>query len=214
MKSWWRSIILILLVLLPFLYFTSRSPEMQSSYPQLPELRAAREAGEEMRSESAEAARMLTIQTLEGRRERLAGSYVEQFRINGRIPGYARQKSLKEVEREINEMENREADWFWDVLTLFLLYQFFRMLFLFSTEFLFRGFLLNALRDKFGYYAVLVQMLPAVMLQSASPSLDLYYTVPGALIFGILAYHTRSIWPGFLCISGAMLMFDVFVMFL
>lgn len=96
---------------------------------------------------------------------------------------------------------------------LFLVYQAIRGLYMLSWEYLFRGFMISALRERFGYYAVFFQMLPYVMLHSTKPSLELYYTIPSALLLGVLAYRTRSIWPGFLLHFVGAVLFDFIALY-
>lgn len=96
---------------------------------------------------------------------------------------------------------------------LFLVYQAIRGLYMLSWEYLFRGFMISTLRERFGYYAVFFQMLPYVMLHSTKPSLELYYTIPSALLLGVLAYRTRSVWPGFLLHFVGAVLFDFIALY-
>lgn len=97
-------------------------------------------------------------------------------------------------------------------LLLFFQFEGIRMVYMFSWEFLFRGFMLNALRPRFGYSAIFVQMIPYVLLHSTKPSIELYYTILGGVLLGWLAYSARSIWPGFLLHGVGAVVFDMFAL--
>jgi len=98
-------------------------------------------------------------------------------------------------------------------MRLFIVYELIRGVYMLSWEYLFRGFMINALRDKFGQYSIFLQMIPYVMLHSTKPSLELYYTVPSALLLGLLAYRSRSIWPGFILHFSGAVFFDFIALY-
>jgi membrane protease YdiL (CAAX protease family) len=60
-------------------------------------------------------------------------------------------------------------------------------------EFLFRGFLTFTLLRAIGPAGVLVATMPFVYVHLGKPELELYSTVAGGLIYGWLAWRTRSI---------------------
>jgi membrane protease YdiL (CAAX protease family) len=60
-------------------------------------------------------------------------------------------------------------------------------------EFLFRGFLTFTLLRAIGPAGVLVATMPFVYVHIGKPELELYSTVVGGLIYGWLAWRTRSI---------------------
>jgi membrane protease YdiL (CAAX protease family) len=64
---------------------------------------------------------------------------------------------------------------------------------LFSAEFLFRGFLLFTLIRAIGPIGVLVATLPFVFTHLTKPELELISTLIGGMIYGWLAWRTRSI---------------------
>ena len=69
---------------------------------------------------------------------------------------------------------------------------------LFATEFLFRGFLLQPLARALGLAAALVvTTLPYVALHWTKPSLELVQAAWGGIVFGVMAWRTRSVWPAF-----------------
>lgn len=62
-----------------------------------------------------------------------------------------------------------------------------------SAEFLFRGFLTFTLLRAIGPVGVLVATMPFVYSHLGKPELELYSTLAGGLVYGWLAWRTRSI---------------------
>lgn len=62
-----------------------------------------------------------------------------------------------------------------------------------ASEFLFRGFLTFTLLRAIGPAGVLVAPMPFVYAHLGKPDLELYSTLVGGLIYGWLAWRTRSI---------------------
>jgi membrane protease YdiL (CAAX protease family) len=62
-----------------------------------------------------------------------------------------------------------------------------------SAEFLFRGFLMFTLVRAIGPFGVVVATLPFVFSHLAKPELELFSTLAGGMIYGWLAWRTRSI---------------------
>lgn len=62
-----------------------------------------------------------------------------------------------------------------------------------TSEFLFRGFFMLALVRVIGPYGVLVSTMPFVFAHLGKPELELFSTLGGGLIYGWLAWRTRSI---------------------
>jgi membrane protease YdiL (CAAX protease family) len=69
---------------------------------------------------------------------------------------------------------------------------------LFSLEFLYRGFLIFGLRERFGEGAVLIQMIPFTLLHIGKPEIETVGCILSGTYFGYVAYRTNSIWPAFL----------------
>ena len=59
---------------------------------------------------------------------------------------------------------------------------------LFSWEFLWRGFMLFGLKEKFGYYSVLIQMIPFVILHNGKPAPEIISVIIGDIEQGILNF--------------------------
>jgi membrane protease YdiL (CAAX protease family) len=65
-------------------------------------------------------------------------------------------------------------------------------------EYVFRGFLLFGLKEKFKETSIVVQMLPFVLLHIGKPELETISTVFTGLYFGWLCYRGQSYWPAFI----------------
>ena len=64
---------------------------------------------------------------------------------------------------------------------------------LFSAEFLFRGFLMFTLVRAIGPIGVLVATVPFALTHLTKPELELISTLIGGMLYGWLAWRTRSI---------------------
>jgi membrane protease YdiL (CAAX protease family) len=62
-----------------------------------------------------------------------------------------------------------------------------------AAEFLFRGFLMLTLVRVMGPIGVLVATMPFVFAHLGKPELELFSTLGGGLVYGWLAWRTRSI---------------------
>ncbi len=62
-------------------------------------------------------------------------------------------------------------------------------------EFIFRGFLLFGLKDKFKETAIVIQMVPFVLLHLGKPELETISTIFTGLYLGWVCYRGQSYWP-------------------
>ena len=69
---------------------------------------------------------------------------------------------------------------------------------MFAWEFLFRGFLLFALADLFGPYAIWIQVVPFALAHFGKPELETYLSIPGGVLSGWIAYRVGSFYPAWL----------------
>lgn len=69
---------------------------------------------------------------------------------------------------------------------------------MFSWEFLFRGFLLFALVDLFGPYAIWIQAIPFAMAHFGKPEWETYSSIVGGVLSGWIAYRVGSFYPSWL----------------
>jgi uncharacterized protein len=83
--------------------------------------------------------------------------------------------------------------------------------FLFSWEFLFRGFLLFGLKDKLKESSILVQMIPFVLVHFGKPEIETISTILTGIYFGYVAYRGNSYWPAFIIHLFINIVFLIFV---
>jgi membrane protease YdiL (CAAX protease family) len=69
---------------------------------------------------------------------------------------------------------------------------------MFAWEFLFRGFLLFALAELFGPYAIWIQMVPFAMAHFGKPELETYSSIAGGVLSGWVAYRVKSFYPSWI----------------
>ncbi len=76
-------------------------------------------------------------------------------------------------------------------------FAFFAMSYIFymtGWEFLWRGFSLFGLKEKLGYYSILVQTTPFVILHFGKPSAESFSAIFAGIALGVLAWRSRSFW--------------------
>jgi membrane protease YdiL (CAAX protease family) len=95
-----------------------------------------------------------------------------------------------------------------DSWPVFILFETGILFYLFSWEFIWRGFMLFGLKEKFGYYAVIIQMIPFLILHNGKPPVETFGAILGGIALGILAYRTRSIYYCILTHAGIMFSID------
>lgn len=84
-----------------------------------------------------------------------------------------------------------------------------RALYMFSWEFIFRGYMLFGLEKSIGKSAIFVQVIPFVLLHFGATDLETLVTIPEGFILGYLAYKTRSFLPCFTVHIGIDVLMDV-----
>jgi len=67
-----------------------------------------------------------------------------------------------------------------------------------ASEFLYRGFLLFGLKEKFKEGSILLQMVPFALLHIGKPELETLSTIFTGILFGYIAYRGKSYWPAFI----------------
>lgn len=93
---------------------------------------------------------------------------------------------------------------------LFLVFEAGLFVYVFAWEFIWRGFMLFGLEEKFGYYAVLIQMIPFVILHNGKPFPEVIGAIFGGIALGILAFRTRSFLYCVIVHIGVMFTIDLF----
>jgi membrane protease YdiL (CAAX protease family) len=91
---------------------------------------------------------------------------------------------------------------------IFLIYESGMLLYMISWEFIWRGFMLFGLKDKFGYYSVLIQMIPFVILHNGKPVPETFGAIAGGIALGVLALRTNSVFYCILTHMGIMFTID------
>lgn len=95
-----------------------------------------------------------------------------------------------------------------EIWSKFFIYEIGMLIYMFAWEFIWRGFLLFGLEEKFGYYAILIQMIPFVILHNGKPMVETFGAILGGIALGILAFRTRSFLYGVLVHIGVMFSID------
>jgi membrane protease YdiL (CAAX protease family) len=96
------------------------------------------------------------------------------------------------------------SDW-----RIFIVYEIGILLYLFAWEFIWRGFTLFGLYDKFGIYAIFIQMIPFVILHNGKPFMETFGAIAGGIILGYFALRTKSIYYCIITHAGVMFMIDL-----
>lgn len=91
---------------------------------------------------------------------------------------------------------------------IFFLYETGMFIYMISWEFIWRGFMLFGLKEKFGNYAVLIQMLPFLVLHNGKPFAETFGSIFAGIALGILALRTGSIFYCIITHSIVMLSID------
>lgn len=92
--------------------------------------------------------------------------------------------------------------------TILFIYEFGMLIYMFAWEFIWRGFTLFGLEKKFGYYSILIQMIPFVILHNGKPFLETFGAIFGGIALGILALRTRSFYYCVVTHIGVMFSID------
>jgi membrane protease YdiL (CAAX protease family) len=92
---------------------------------------------------------------------------------------------------------------------IFFFYETGMLIYMVSWEFIWRGFMLFGLKEKFGYYSVLIQMIPFVILHNGKPVAETFGAIAGGIAMGVLAFRTNSIIYCVITHSGVMFTIDL-----
>ena len=69
---------------------------------------------------------------------------------------------------------------------------------LFGSEFLFRGFMLFGLKERFREGSIFIQMIPFVLVHFSKPEIETLSTIVTGIYFGYVCYRSNSFWPAFI----------------
>ncbi len=81
-----------------------------------------------------------------------------------------------------------------------------------ALEFFFRGFLIHGLKDKLGWNAILVSLLPYVMIHFGKPLPEAAGSIAAGLVLGAMSLRSGSIVPGLAVHGGVALLMDFCVL--
>ncbi len=65
-------------------------------------------------------------------------------------------------------------------------------------EFLFRGYMLFGLKDKFREGSIIIQMIPFALLHIGKPEIETISTIFSGLLWGYICYRGKSFWPAYI----------------
>lgn len=83
-----------------------------------------------------------------------------------------------------------------DSVQLFLVHAIAYLIFYIGWEIFFRGLMQTGLAQRFGIWgAIFVQTALSCIVHIGKPDSEIYSSILGALVWGILVYRSRSLWP-------------------
>jgi hypothetical protein len=94
-------------------------------------------------------------------------------------------------------------------IEVLLYYELFVGFYMFAWEFFWRGYMMFGLKEKFGYYAIFIQMIPFFILHRGKPEIEVFASIFGGLILGIQAWRANSFLYCFLVHWAVMIFVDV-----
>ena len=94
-------------------------------------------------------------------------------------------------------------------ISILLYYELFVGFYMLAWEFFWRGFMLFGLKEKFGFYAIFIQMVPFFILHRGKPEIETFSSIFAGLILGVQAWRSRSFLYCFLTHWTVMIFVDV-----
>lgn len=94
-------------------------------------------------------------------------------------------------------------------IEVLLYYELFVGLYMFAWEFFWRGYMMFGLKEKFGYYAIFIQMVPFFILHRGKPDIETFSSIFAGLILGAQAWRANSFIYCFIVHWGVMIFVDV-----
>ena len=91
----------------------------------------------------------------------------------------------------------------------FFIFEAAALVYLLAWEFIWRGFMLFGLKEKFGYYAVFIQMIPFLILHNGKPPAETFGAIVAGIALGILAWRTGSVYYCVITHAGVMFGIDL-----
>jgi membrane protease YdiL (CAAX protease family) len=104
-------------------------------------------------------------------------------------------------------MQDQTHIWFYELAYIIFYY--------IAWEFYFRGVLLFGLKDRFGVFnAILIQTISSCLVHIGKPEGEIIGSIIVGIIFGMIAYRTRSIWYVFILHALIGVLTDLFIIYL
>lgn len=94
-------------------------------------------------------------------------------------------------------------------LSILLYYELVVGFYMLAWEFFWRGYVLFGLKEKFGYYAIFIQMIPFFILHRGKPEIEIFASIFAGLILGIQAFRANSFIYCFFLHWSVMIFVDV-----
>jgi uncharacterized protein len=94
-------------------------------------------------------------------------------------------------------------------LPILLYYELFVGFYMLAWEFFWRGYVLFGLKEKFGFYAIFIQMIPFFILHKGKPEIETFASIFAGLILGIQALRANSFLYCFLAHWSVMIFIDL-----
>ena len=94
-------------------------------------------------------------------------------------------------------------------ISILLYYELFVGFYMLAWEFFWRGYVLFGLKEKFGYYAIFIQMIPFFILHRGKPEIEVFASIFAGLILGYQALRANSFIYGYFLHWFIMIFVDV-----
>ncbi len=94
-------------------------------------------------------------------------------------------------------------------ISVLLYYELFVGFYMLAWEFFWRGYMMFGLKQKFGYYAIFIQMIPFFILHRGKPEIEVFASIFAGLILGVQAWRAKSFIYCFLVHWSVMIFVDV-----
>lgn len=92
---------------------------------------------------------------------------------------------------------------------IFFIFESAVMIYMVAWEFLWRGYLLFGLKERYGVTAVFMQMLPFVIMHNGKPFAETITSIAGAILLGLLALRTGTFLYGVFIHYSLFFLFDL-----
>jgi membrane protease YdiL (CAAX protease family) len=101
-----------------------------------------------------------------------------------------------------------------DSMQMFAIHAVAYLIYYFGWEMLFRGFMQFGLTDRFGVWgAIFVQVALSCIVHIGKPDSEIYSSILGGLVWGIMVYRSKSIWPSIITHWVLGISLDYFICF-